>query len=454
MGAVPASRPPFLDVRFEIRSRIRRFDLVAPGFAAVDEGPVDTSDLTLAPTGPVAPYAAVVLRGVATDGPLAAGLASPSGDALLARWSSGRLTLEVRRDGRTWVLARRTHPERPENLAFALCENQATVLVAGTADWVPVLTKRRRVARRVDLRREDVLAHYRYAWQGTASRVEAGLFGMAGLRDPHLVQHADGRPYERDGRLFLTWTAAGLGFFQQAHWTVWSLDPRDPTAPEGMRLEAHLFSRRDGLVLGDHAGQLVRDGDRWLLLVSAWGDFMPGSIHVRHTTSDSDLLSGVHVLDTDPSSLPTEAGSWDPALTRVGGQWHLGFVESPSQRPFAFHPALAATDAVSWTDGLRMVAAESARTTCEGTLLITHGNQTWLAASDRDEQSYPVFDLAGRSVGHLDAPYPTNIPHPNLVPDPRGGWWLLTFDGTPLREDLEYGSHGDLLVMHSADEPA
>ena len=118
---------------------------------------------------------------------------------------------------------------------------------------------------------------------------------MTGLRDPHLVQHADGTPYERDGRYFMTWTCAGLGFFQQAHWTVWS---HDPSAPDDMRLEAQLFSRRDGLVVGDHAGQLVRDGDRWLVATSAWGDFRPGSIHVRHTETTDDLLSGVHLLET------------------------------------------------------------------------------------------------------------------------------------------------------------
>ena len=129
---------------------------------------------------------------------------------------------------------------------------------------------------------------------------------MTGLRDPHLVQHADGAPYTRDGRVFLTWTCAGLGFFQQAHWTVWSLDP---AAPAEMRLESQLFTRRDGLVLGDHAGQLVRDGDRWLVATSSWGDFEPGSIHVRHCESVDDLLTGVHVLETEATPLPTEHGS-------------------------------------------------------------------------------------------------------------------------------------------------
>ena len=167
-----------------------------------------------------------------------------------------------------------------------------------------------------------------------------------------------------DGRRYLTWTCAGLGFFQQAHWTVWSLDP---AKPEQMRLESQLFTRRDGLVLGDHAGQLVRDGDRWLVLTSSWGDFAPGVDPRAAPSSADDLLTGVHVLETERAPLPTEAGSWDPALTRVDGSWRLGFVESPSQEPFDFHPALAATSAGDWTDGLRRkVGRPTELHQCEG----------------------------------------------------------------------------------------
>ena len=204
-----------------------------------------------------------------------------------------------------------------------------------------MLTERDKVAALVDLRRETTLDRFRYAWGTTgvtASGVRAGLFGMTGLRDPHLVQHADGSPYEREGRQFLTWTCAGLGFFQQAHWTAWSFDP---ASPRDMRLESQLFSRRDGLVLGDHAGHLVRHRDRWLLATSSWGDFAPGSIHVRHAETGADLLSGVHVIDTEPTPLPTEHGTWDPSLLLQDGSWRVAFVESPSQKPFDFHPALA-----------------------------------------------------------------------------------------------------------------
>ncbi len=383
--------------------------------------------------------------------PVAVGLATPDGDHLLVRWSpeKSRVTLEVTRDGRSRRLRRRTLDlEAGDGLAFALCEQQVTALVDTGEGWTPVFTERDKVASLLDLRQEDELARYRYARSSDVDRPVAGLFGMTGLRDPHLVQHADGTPYERDGRVYLSWTCAGLGFFQQAHWSVWSMDP---ARPEEMRLESQVFFRRDGLVVGDHAGHLVRDGDQWLVAVSSWGDFTPGTIHVRHTESTADLLTGVHVLDTQRTPLPTTFGSWDPALLRQDGGWHVAYVESPSQEPFDFHPALARTSDEDWTSQLEAVAAADDLHQCEGPILATVHGSTWLLASDGDAHTYPIFDLEGRRVGRLDAPYPTNIPHPQLVPDPRGGWLMVTFDGTQHAEKvMGYGGHGDVVVMHSA----
>jgi hypothetical protein len=444
-----------LGLTFRPTHRFRPRALVAPGFVAHESGPVTPDGLVRAGSGPVAPFAAVEVevRAVEADASVELGLATGTGEHVLATWTArgSRVAISLRRDGRTRTLRRRkVELGASFRLAFVLCENQVTVLAGTGAGWRPLLTERSRVAARVDLRREEVLAAHRYAWGGTGvvlGSVRAGLFGMAGLRDPHLVQHADGTPYVRDGRLFLTWTCAGLGFFQQAHWSVWSLDPADP---EGMRLEAQLFGRRDGLVLGDHAGQLVRDGDRWLVATSSWGDFAPGDIHVRHTTSSADLLSGVHVLETVRTPLPTDLGTWDPALTRVDGRWHVAYVESPSQKPFRFHPALASTDADEWTEGLTAVASLGGMRQCEGPVLVTVDGTTRLVASDGGHRRYPVFELDGHRAGHLDAPYGTNIPHPQLVPDPAGGWLVLTFDGTSHHHGvLGYGGHGDVLVLHS-----
>ena len=416
-------------------------------------------DLTLDGAGPPAPFAAVEARLPAAGGTIALGLADEEGDHVLVRWSAktSRVTLEVRTGGRSRTLRRRkARLSGGHRLAFALCENQVTALVDSGDGWQPLLTERDKVAALVDLRREATLARFRYAWATTgvsATDVRAGLFGMTGLRDPHLVQHADGSPYEREGRQFLTWTCAGLGFFKQAHWTAWSFDP---ASPGDLRLESQLFSRRGGLVLGDHAGHLVRHRDRWLVATSSWGDFAPGNIHIRHAETDADLLSGVHVVDTEPTPLPTSQGTWDPALLLEDGSWRVAFVESPSQAPFDFHPALARGPETtresdgSWTDGLELVAAADDLTQCEGPIFAAVGSETWLLASDKVGQNYPVFDLDGRRRGRLDAPYPSNIPHPQLIPDPGGGWWMITFDNTQYaRRVMGYGGHGDVVLMHS-----
>jgi hypothetical protein len=74
----------------------------------------------------------------------------------------------------------------------------------------------------------------------------------------------------------------------------------------------------------------------------------------------------------------------------------------------------------------------------------------WLLASDGDHRHYPVFDLTMRRVGRLDAPYPSNIPHPQLVPLPDGGHLMVSFDGTGFGGDvLGYGGHGDVVLMRS-----
>jgi hypothetical protein len=272
--------------------------------------------------------------------------------------------------------------------------------------------------------------------------VRAGYFGQAGVRDPHVVQYADGRPVIRDNKLYLTLTNAGLGFFQQAHWGVWTLDLTDPTRLEQV---AQLFFARDGLVLGDHAGQIVLDGDEFVLAMSSWGDFDFAGVNVRYVRTSANVLSGVHVLPTTPLALPTSVSAWDPAMTRINGQWHVAFVESPAQSPaFVFHPALARGRTL---EDLTLVGADQTLDQTEGTIVQRIDGRWYVLASDGDARLYRVYDLRMRPQGTLNAPYGTNIPHPMVV-RARNTWWLLTFDGTQYAEPvLGYGGHGDFVVM-------
>jgi hypothetical protein len=446
------------DLSFDHESRYRPFALLAEGHA--DLAPAAVGGLDLAEESPVAPFCTVEADLSAPDRKVLLGLATTSGDRVLATYdpTAGRVGIEVRTGGRT-VTVRRRDVDLPSSfsLAFVLCENQVTVLADAGAGWQPLLTERDKVRALVDLRVPDTLAEHRYAWglRGTSGgtglvAVRHGLFGMTGLRDMHLVQQADGTPYVGGGKLYFTATCAGLGFFQQAHWGVFTLDP---AAPERLEQTAQLYFRRDGLLVGDHAGQVVRDGDRWIVATSSWGDFDPDrGVHVRHLETEADVLHGVHVLSTTRTPLPTDVSSWDPGITRIDGRWHVGFVESPSQEPFDFHPALAVgpAGAATWDEGLEPVGAATDLHQCEGPILAQVQDDWWFLASDGDARHYPVYDLTMRRVGRLDAPYETNIPHPQLVPLDGGSWLIVTFDGTQYAEDvMGYGGHGDVLVMRS-----
>jgi hypothetical protein len=444
------------DLSLVEESRCRPFEVVAPAFVAERlDGPVPVDGLARSSHSPAAPFAAVEVG--AAGGDVLAGLATADGDHVLLGYDAARhrVRIEVRREDETHeVAAADLALPDPGRLAFVLCENQVTVLASTAPDdpWEALLTDRDGVAALVDLREPATLASYAYAWGGSGELrdVRAGLFGMTGLRDPHLVQHADGTPYVRDGSVYLTATCAGAGFFRQAHWGMFRLDLAEPRVPTQV---GQLFFRRDGLLLGDHAGQVVRDDehDRWIVATSSWGDFGSSGVHVRHTTTTADVLQGVHVLETDRTPLPTVLSAWDPGLTRVGDRWFVSFVESPSQDPFDFHPALAVSaPGAGWAEDLELVGAATDLHQCEGPVLVELDGRHWLLASDGDHRHYPVFDLTMRRVGRLDAPYPSNIPHPQLVPLPDGGHLMVSFDGTGFGGDvLGYGGHGDVVLMRS-----
>ncbi len=412
---------------------------------------------------PPAPFCAVLvdLGPGGLGGGVTAGLSGVAG-AVLARWEplSGAVSVEVTGAQGTAVAGTAELPPGPATqVAVVVNENQVTVLAAcDGGEPRPLLTVREPVRDVLDLRDPGVLGGLGYACGLTGGqradvrRVRAGVSGPAGLRDPQPVRRPDGSPVVVDGKLYLTMTSAGLGFFQQAHWSVWTLDLGDPSRLEQV---GALFSARDGLVLGDHAGHLVLDeaAGRTIVVVSSWGDHDPQrGVHVRHVTTDADVLHGVHVLPTERLALPTEVSAWDPSLALADGRWYLAFTECVAFTPrYTFHPALAVADGPDWSAGLRLVGADTEVAQTEGSLLQRIGRDWYVLASDADARRYPVYDLHLRRLGDLSAPYGSNIPHPALVragSGRRSPWWLVTFDGTPWHDDvLGYGTHGDLVVM-------
>ncbi|GAB6985322.1 hypothetical protein [Nocardioides pyridinolyticus] len=414
-------RPTVTDLRFEVVARRRPVDLVVPGSSLAEV---------------VAPY-------VALTGPGDLALTS-GGDRLVARYDGSRAWLEVTA-GRTTTRHRSRRMAKPDGpvreVGLTLTGTHLTVLTRGPGAWT--------ARARVDLR--DRVATHDEHWLAAlaADAPVAGRFGQLGLRDLRLV---DGAP---EGRVVLSATSAGPGFFDTAHTSLWEVEPRTLTLTH---LSDVFFRRPDKPgAYGDHATHVLRDpgsdGDRWLVATSTWGDFDARERPVAATlaATDADLLSGVHLLDTAPLALPTDGlrsvGVWDPHLARTDDGWLVGYVSAT--RYFTFHPVLASGPAL---DDLSLRAA-GAGTQTEGTTLVRLDGAWRVLASDGVARRWPVLDLDLRETGELAAPYPSNIPWPTLVPD-GDSWLIVAFNGRRSGGRLPgYGTHGDVVFLRPVGRP-
>ena len=514
-AAASAANPPGTphinptDLTFAIKAQYRPFEIVARGFEAVDDrfdsgtvpyrrfapapegdaGTASEAGGTLAisgkrffalfadQAGPVAPYAAVQVTVAsfsaarrAAQNTVYAGLVADEGNYVVASYNRATqtVTIEVVNAGQRYQLIQAAATlAAPFEFAFVLNENNVIALADTGGGFRPLV--RANVASVLDLRDPAVLGRYRYAFGARADsgtialdRVRAGYWGKAGVRDPHVVTWADGTPFIVDGQLYLTLTNAGLGFFQFAHWGVYTLDLADPT---DLRHVGKIFWERGGRVVGDHAGHIVYDDaiGAFRLAVSNWGTFSGNGVLINSAVVSGDVLHGVHVV-RNPTvlPLPTDVSRWDPHMVRIGGRWYVAFVESPSQNPFTFHPALARGPSSGAFGSFTLVGRDAQRTMTEGMVMQKIGGKWYvLCSSSRDEGPpdggrYRIYDLSMRFLGFLNAPYPTNIPHPMVfpvaIPERQSTRYLMvTFNGTQYFEDvLGYGTHGDFFVMEAA----
>ncbi len=389
----------------------------------------------------------------------------------------------------------------PLRFAFVANENEVTALVgdptSSIGDFRPLIKRdvKFETGGALDLRDVTVLANFKNGFGARATSgaivlggVEAGYYGEAGVRDPHVIQYADGTPYIKDNKLYFTLTNAGLGFFEKAHWTVWTMDLSDYTKTEQI---GNIFWHNPGdstKVLGHHAGQIVLDEEkgRWIVLVSSWGDFGPQGgdraltpgvvtppdqinnppvdILYAELPSSTNLLGGVHILDGrrhPVNDLPYKTeGKWDPGLTRIGGRWYLSYVIALDLFT-DFQPALARSPVGADHTALEFVGADWAKRATEGPIIQKIGGRWRVLASCGDDEppelhdKYPMYTLEMSFDGYLNAPHPTNIPHPMVVPIPLSTgntrYILITFEGTQYYIDLlGYGTHGDFIVMEAA----
>ncbi len=535
------------------------------GFVRVQDGKMrftgqdDYYTILRSNTGQEAPFATVIIEvaSLPEEGTVYTGLYRDEFNFVHAYYDKDTNTvgLEARVNGQDYQLGSTQEEEErlfetPFRFAFVANENEVTALVGSPSDlgnWRPVI--KRDVLRGtddpndpndgMDLRDQQWLEPSPTALQngfGARSesggdilidRVRAGYFGEAGVRDPHVVQYADGTPYIKNNKLYFTLTNAGLGFFEKAHWAVWTMDLSDYTKIEQI---GNIFWRNADdpvvpptKVLGHHAGQIIIDEEenRWIVVVSSWGDFGPQGgdrgnfgtvtypdgypfddppdqtppyappvdiLYNDEQPLSVNLLRGVHVLEgrkhpVNGVPFPTE-GKWDPGLTRIDGRWYLSYVIALDL--FSdFQPALARSPVGGdHLAALEFVGADWGKVATEGPIIQKLGGEWRLFASSGDDEParfqgrYPIYFLesanpevdetdrelaeagSGQRLafdGYLDAPHPTNIPHPMIVPIPitSGGirktkYIMITFNGDQYYiERLGYGTHGDFYVMQA-----
>ena len=532
------SNPRPTDFKFSIKKQYRPFDLLAKNFVQLRDGfDSDTSGdytvLTPAPesnggnasirrgvlrvngdayfalykstTSQDAPFATVIVDverfsdTTGAENTVFAGLVKDESNYVTAFYNNAtkKVGLGACVNGTVTTLA--TVDETlaaPLRFAFVANENEVTALVGDRSS--PIGSFRPLIKRDVEVETADaldlcdvtVLESYKNGFGARAISgtivlcgVEAGYYGECGVRDPHVIQYADGTPYIKENKLYFTLTNAGLGFFEKAHWAVWTMDLADYTKIEQV---GNVFWRNDGdstKVLGHHAGQIVLDEakGRWIVVVSSWGDFGPQGgdggadgvddlsnppvdILYDERPSSENLLKGVHILAGKKHPLnavprPTE-GKWDPGLTRIGERWYFAYVIA-NDLLTDFQPALALSARGADHTQLTLMGTDGEKRATEGPIIQKLGNQWRVLASCGDDEppelqgKYPMYTLQMAFDGYLDAPHPTNIPHPMVVPIPfstgNTKYIMITFNGTQYYESLlGYGTHGDFIVMEAA----
>jgi hypothetical protein len=545
------------------------YTILRPGPASEDDGVVTISNGKLrfsgqddyytvlkSGTGQQAPYATVIIDVASlAEGTVYAGLYKDENNYVHAYYdkSTNTVGLEARVNGTLYELGS-TQPDPSDfgtsfRFAFVANENEVTALVGDRfmdiGDFRPLIKRNATIFNNdtpdpaddtptgLDLRDVTVLATYKNGFGARSDtgsnilldRVRAGYFGEAGVRDPHAVQYADGTPYIKNNKLYFTLTNAGLGFFEKAHWGVWTMDLSDYTNIEQV---GNIFWYNDGdedTILGHHAGQIVRDeaNDRWIVVVSSWGDFGPqggdqiaGGFGIITYPDENNyeppvdilydepplsvnILRGVHILEgkkhpVNAVPFPTE-GKWDPGLTLINGRWHMAYVIALDL--FSnFQPALARSpEDADHTEVRLFVGADWSKRATEGPIIQKLGGEWRLFASCGDDEPeqfqnrYPIYFLRAANPGapanlrprdtnperfepptaeeevlrrlafdgYLDAPHPTNIPHPQIVPISitvngrrRTKYIMITFNGDQFFERvLGYGTHGDFFVMQA-----
>lgn len=288
-------------------------------------------------------------------------------------------------------------------------------------------------------------------------RAESKLSCGTGQADPQIVQHADGTPMIKDGRLYVCFTTRGFEQIPDSYQGVYSLD----ISSFELRLEGALFfGERDGIMHGYHATKVVYDDrkGKFMVITTTHG----GTHSLAWCETSEDLLHGMHYLEcteldfphnrerggTKPGKNETVSGAEDPDFfyDAKAGKWRLAYCAYQGANKDGKHLSYVThlCESKSWNGPYKLIAT-SKQDNNTGIRIVSVGGKRLVLSGGSDVTfyiyDYPTLDY----IGTFRQEYANGgfRGWPTIVPIPYGNYerylWI-TFDRGALTGRYSYGT--------------
>lgn len=321
-------------------------------------------------------------------------------------------------------------------LAISINENHCTVWYdTGNGSWVYLNTFNLKDS--FNFKDPSILSQFRphihiKGRSGTfkVKHFTVGYWGGVGSRDEALITYADGTPYRHaDGRYYITYTCAGMGDnnyvytspdsqgagqFRAAHMAIGLFEP----TTRKIECVGKVFTNRNSMVLGDHAGHIVYDdtADQWYVMLTSWGDFANGTLTTYIATLKSSPINKITIIDSallSPFNVTRSGGGTingfiDPFLVKISGYWYLAYSAG------GIHLAKGQT-----LDSLTTIGDYPSPGTevWEGSRLVRVNNKWYISGSNIN--GFKIWDLNFNYIGTItvdDMSGYAQAPHFMLIP--------------------------------------
>lgn len=263
-----------------------------------------------------------------------------------------------------------------------------------------------------------------------------------GQADPQVVQHRDGTPYIKDGRLYVCFTTRGFEMIPDSYQGVYSIGLNG----FGLKLEGALFfGEGDGLLHGFHATKVVYDdaSGEFLVITTSHG----GDHTLAWASSKADILHGMHYLECSELMFPhcyTADHSYnteDPDFfyDDDAGEWRLAYCAVVDKSYVTF---LAGSK--DWNGPYHEIA-KSPKNNNTGIRIVTIGGKRQVLSGGPDTTFY-IYDYPTLQYeGTFNQQYANGgfRGWPTIVPIPYGNYerylWI-TFDRGAITGRYSYGT--------------